>query len=85
MAERYREIRYHIEVEHESGDFDSDMDYLTSNAREAYERLQHLEEKYFDSKIKITKIIETKTYTSFLRIRRISKKDLLEEKIRNSL
>jgi len=73
------EIRYHLEVKHEPGDFDDDMDYLTSNPRDAYERLQHLKEKYFDSKIQITKIIETKTVKS------ISEKDLLETKIRNSL
>ena len=79
MAERHREIRYHIEVEHDPGDFHNDMDYLTSNVRDAYERLLHLKEKYFGSKIKIKKIIETKTY------RPISEKDLLEEKLRNSL
>jgi len=79
MTEKYREISYHIEIEHEPGDFDNDMDYLTSNAKDAYERLQYLKEKYFGSKIQITEIIETKTFKP------ISEKDLLETKIRDSL
>jgi len=77
MTERYTETRYRIEVEHKPGHFSDN--YVTSSAGDAYKRLQHLKEKYFGSKIKITKIIETKTYKT------ISEKDLLETKIRDSL
>lgn len=52
------------------------MDYLTGDARDAYERLQHLKEKYLGAKIRITKIIETRTDKS------ISEKDL--EKLANA-
>jgi hypothetical protein len=79
MAEKHRKIRYHIEVGHEPGDFDNDMDYLTPDVKDAYERLQYLKEKYFGSKIQITKITETKTYKT------ISEKKLLETKIKDSL
>ena len=55
--EPYREIRYNIEVEHEPGTYVTDMDFLTSDAEGAYERLQYLKEKYGKNKINITKII----------------------------
>ncbi|MBA7627201.1 hypothetical protein ES703_34663 [subsurface metagenome] len=79
MTEKYRKIRYHIEVEHEPGDFDNDMDHLTSDAKDGYEKLQYLKKKYFGKKIQITKITETKTYKT------ISEKKLLETKIKDSL
>ena len=58
----YTQIRYHLEVEHEPGTFDDDMDSLTQDPKDAYQMLQSLKAKYKDHKIKITKITETKTY-----------------------
>lgn len=75
--ETYKEIRYNIKVEHESSTFDDDMDFLTSEPKDAYERLQYLKEKYPNHEIKITKITQTKTYET------ISEGDL--EKITDSL
>ena len=54
----YEEIRYHIEVEHKPGTFESDMDSLTSDAKNAYERLQALKGKYPGCKISVTQIVE---------------------------
>jgi hypothetical protein len=53
---------YQIEVEHEPGTFDDDMDFLTAAPKDAYERLQYLKEKYSGHKITITKVKETKTH-----------------------
>lgn len=58
----YKEKIYHIEVDHESGTFRSDMDFLTQNPKDAYEQLQVLKEKYPGHEIKIEKITQTKSY-----------------------
>lgn len=55
----HREFSYHIEVEHKPGNYDTDMDFLTKNPEDAYERLQYLKEKYNGRRINLTKITET--------------------------
>lgn len=60
--EKYEEIRYHIEVDHEPGTFDNDMDFLSKNPKETYERLKFLKKEYKGHKITITKITETTTH-----------------------
>jgi len=60
--ERYEEARYHIEVSHEPGTFESDMDYLNSDPKEAHKRYLFLREKYKGHEITITEIITIKTH-----------------------
>ena len=55
----YRKFSYHLEVEHKPGNFDSEMDFLTSDPEDAHERLQYLKGKYAKDKIRLTKITET--------------------------
>jgi len=66
QLEKYEEIGYHLEVDHEPGTFDDDMDFLTKSAQDAYERLQFLKEKYKDKRINITEIKEITLYRSLL-------------------
>ena len=54
-----RKISYHIEVDHKPGSFESEMDFLTSDVENAYERLQYLKGKYQGREMKVTKITET--------------------------
>ncbi|UZE94047.1 MAG: hypothetical protein IB618_00525 [Candidatus Pacearchaeota archaeon] len=61
--EKYKEIKYHIEVEHEPGTFDDDMDLLLQNPTEAYQQLQIIKQKYKGHKIMITKITKTTNYS----------------------
>lgn len=57
--ERYLKTEYDIEVDHESGTFQQDMDFLSSNPKVVYEHLQRIKEKYKGHKITITKITTT--------------------------
>ncbi len=41
-----REVKYHLEVEHTPGTFESDMNFLTTSQKDAYERIGHLRLKY---------------------------------------
>lgn len=67
---KHKETRYHIELAHESGTFEQDMDFLSPSPNKAYEHLLMVENKYKRHKIKITQITTIETR------RTISKKAL---------
>ena len=77
--ERYEETSYHIEVSHEPGTFkSSDMDYLTSDPKDAHKLYLFLREKYKEHEITITEIITIKTHEKI-------SENKLESSVRNPL
>jgi len=58
----YQRVEYHIEVIPDKRYiFKRDMDFLTGNPKEAYDKLQRLKKKYPNTNYWITKIKETRT------------------------
>jgi len=74
----FKRIRYNIEVNHEPGTYNNDMDFMASDIQSAYKQLQVLKLKYPGHEIKIERITETKTYESLLEkdLEEISSKSL---------
>ncbi|MBI2047056.1 hypothetical protein HYT26_02750 [Candidatus Pacearchaeota archaeon] len=57
---KFTNIKYHIEVRYAPGNFTNDMDFLSSNAKSAYEHYNMARTKYKNKKIIMTEIIETR-------------------------
>ncbi|HLD37070.1 MAG TPA: hypothetical protein VJA86_00590 [Candidatus Nanoarchaeia archaeon] len=69
---KFANTKYHIEVEHAPGAFTNDMDFLSHDAKSAYEHYETVKKKYQSQNIAMTEIIETREEKP-LSLRRLEK------------